>query len=124
MTALILAAIANPDASRGTKGAAHSLLGGYYANRMGNLELAAPHIKAAVDSEPDRIDFRLELARLYVAIDDPAAAGAELAVARKLDKWSLHAAEITKLNERLDLALSGKTSQDSARALDDRARPN
>ena len=105
MTALLLAALANPDASAGTRGAAHTLLAGYYAVKMHSLELIAPHISAAVDAEPDRVDFRLGLIRLYLVVDNLVAAGEELDVARKLDRWELHTAELDAERARLELAL-------------------
>ena len=109
MTALLLAALTNPDASPRTRGAAHTLLGGYYASKMGNIELGAPHIKAATEAEPERIDFRLELAKLYVVLDNPAAARAEVKVARKLDIWALHSAEIEAMSARLDSTSGAKS---------------
>ena len=90
MTSLLKAALANPDASRKTRGTAHSLLGGYYAVKLGNLELGTPHIKLAVEAEPDRIDYRLDLVRLYAASDNFSDARAELEAARKLDIWRLY----------------------------------
>ena len=105
MTALLLAALANPDASRKMRGMAHSLLGGYYAVKLGNLKLGMPHIKAAVEAEPDRVDYRLDLLRLYGAVDNLGAAKAELEAARKLDTWGLQKERFDAESALLDAAL-------------------
>ena len=89
ITALLLAVLANPSAGSKMKGTAHSLLGGYYAMKLENIELGLPHIKAAVDAEPERIDYRLDLMRLYEVQNNLVAARTELEAARKLDKWGL-----------------------------------
>ena len=108
MTALLLAALANPDAGPKTKGAAHSLLGGYYAVKLGKLELGIPHIKAAVETEPDRIDYRLDLLRLYGVEGNLVAARAELETVRKLDRWGLQKERLDAESALLDTALKAR----------------
>lgn len=108
--ALLFAALANPDSTRKTRGTAHSLLGGYYAIKMGNLEMGMPHIKAAVDAEPDRIEYRLDLIRLYGVSDNFVGASAELLEARKLDTWGLHA---KRLDEEAALLVSALKARDN-----------
>lgn len=104
MTALLLAALANPDASRKTRGTAHSLLGGYYAVKMENLELGIPHIKAAVEAEPDRIEYRLDLVRLYGVSNNFTLARTELEAARKLDTLGLQKKRLDAEGALLDAA--------------------
>ena len=108
MTKLLLAALANPDANRKTKGSAHSLLGGYYAVKVGDLELATPHIKAAAEAEPDRIEYRLDLLRLYEAIDNLVSAREELDAARKLDTLDLQKERLDAEGALLDTALRAR----------------
>lgn len=110
MTALLMAVIANPDASPKMKGTAHSLLGGYYAVKLDKLELAIPHIKAAVKSEPDRIEYRLDLVRLHGVTDNFIAARLELDAARKLDKWGLQKARLDAESALLDSASRARTN--------------
>lgn len=110
MTALLMAALANPDASRRTRGTAHSLLGGYYAVKLGNLELGIPHITAAVDAEPDRMEYRLDLLRLYEVADNLTAAKAELDAARKLDTWGLYRQRLNEESALLDSALKARAN--------------
>lgn len=108
--ALLSAVLANTEASRRMKGMAHSLLGGYYAVKLSNLELAMPHVKAAIEAEPDQIEYRLDLVRWYIASGDLAGASAELGVARKLDKWKLQTARLDAERALLDIALSARTN--------------
>jgi protein O-mannosyl-transferase len=105
---LLLAALANPDASRKTRGTANSLLGGYYAVKLDNLELGIPHIKAAVEAEPDRIEYRFDLVRLYGVTDNLAAAQAELATIRKLDTWGLQKERLIAETALLEAALNAR----------------
>ena len=108
MTALLQAALANPGASAKSKGTVHSLLGGYYAVKLDNLELGLPHIKAAVDADPDRIEYRLDLMRLYEVVDNLAAARAELEIARKLDTWGLQKVRLDQESAIIDSALKAR----------------
>ncbi len=105
---LLLAALANPDASIKSKGTAHSLLGGYYAVKLENLELGIPHIKAAVEAEPDRIEYRLDLIRLYEVVNDLVSARAELKTARKFDTWGLQKERLDAEDALLDSALNAR----------------
>lgn len=107
--ALLVAALANPDASRKTIATANSLLGGYYAVRLDNLEAAMPHIKAAVVAEPDRIEYRLDLVRIYGVSDNLIAARAELETARKLDKWGLFTERFDAEGALIDSALRSRS---------------
>ena len=109
MIALLLSALANPNASRKTMGTAHSLLGGYYALKLENIQQASGHIKAAVEAEPDRIEYRLDLVRLYGASGDIEAAKSELAAARKLDVWALHTQRFDAEAALLDSALKSRS---------------
>lgn len=110
MVALLLAVLANPDASPKTRATAHSLLGGYYAVKVGNLELAEPHIKAAVETEPDRIEYRLDLLRFYEVRANFVAAKGELEAARKLDTWRLHTERLAVESALLDAAIKSRAN--------------
>lgn len=104
MTALLFSALANPLASAKTKGTAHSLLGGYYALRIDSLDLAGPHIKAAVEAEPDRTDFRFDLLRWHAAVGDLSAATQDLEALRKLDVWGILTRRLNAESQLLDAA--------------------
>ena len=110
MTALLYAALANPDASPAMKGTAHSLLGGYYAIKLQNLEVGIPHIKAAVEADPTQIEYRLDLMRLHEASNNLVAASADLAAARKLDTWGFQKARLDAEKALLDSALKASTN--------------
>ena len=106
ITTLLLAVLANPNASAKMKGTAHSLLGGYYAIKLENIELGLPHIKAAVEAEPDRIEYRLDLMRLYEVQGNLVAARTELRAARKLDMWGLQKLRFDEEDALIDKALN------------------
>ena len=110
MIALLSAVLSNPDVSRKARGTAHSLLGGYYVVKLDDIELAMPHIKAAVEAEPDRIEYRLDLVRLYGVSDNLAAAKEELEAARKLDPWGLQAARLDAEGALLESALRSRSN--------------
>ena len=110
MAALLLAALANPRAAPSMKGTAHSLLGGYYAMKLQNLELGIPHLKAATESDPDHIEYRLDLMRLYEATNNLVAARAELEAARGLDKWGLQTARLDSEKALLDSAFKAQSN--------------
>lgn len=105
---LLLAVLANSSASTKMKGTAHSLLGGYYAIKLENIELGLPHIKAAVDAEPDRIEYRLDLMRLYEVQGNLVAAGEELKAARTFDKWGLQKLRLDEEDALLERALNAR----------------
>lgn len=109
ITALLSAVIANPNTVGAMKGSAHSLLGGYYAMKLGDLESGMAHIKAAVKAEPDRLEYRLDLARMYAAENDLVAARVELEAARKLDAWGLQKARLDAEVALLDSALAARS---------------
>lgn len=106
---LLVAALTNPGASFNMKATAHSLLGGYYAVKLGNLESGLAHIKAAAEAEPDRIEYRLDLMRMYEAVNNLVAARAELEAARNLDTWGLQKERLDAESALLDSALSART---------------
>lgn len=106
---LLVAALTNPGASFNMKATAHSLLGGYYAVKLGNLESGLAHIKAAAEAEPDRIEYRLDLMRMYEAVNDLGAARAQLEAARNLDRWGLQKERLDAESALLDSALSART---------------
>lgn len=110
ITRLLQAALANPGASPRMLGTAHSLLGGYYAVKLENLAFGIPHIKAAVDADPERIEYRLDLVRLYEVAGDFGSAKAELDAARKLDKWSLLKERLDAEDASLDKALKARAN--------------
>ena len=72
--------------------------------KLEKLEMAIPHIKAAVEADPDRIEYRLDLVRLYGVTDNFVAARSELAAARKLDKWGLQKERLNTESALLDVA--------------------
>lgn len=106
---LLVAALDNPDASLDMKATAHSLLGGYYAVKLGNLELGMTHIKAAAAAEPNRIEYRLDLMRIYEVVNELDAARAELDVARRLDIWGLQKERLDSESALLDSAFNART---------------
>jgi len=57
--------------------------------KLNNLELSLPRVKAAIDAEPARMEYRLDLVRLYGAMSDYVSANAALSEARKRDRWGL-----------------------------------
>jgi hypothetical protein len=107
ITALLLSALANPHAPRTMQGTAHSLLGGYYAVKVGNAELGLTHMKAAVEAEPSRIEYRLDLMRMYETVRNFAAARVQLDIARGLDEWRLQRERFDVESALLDAAVSG-----------------
>ena len=110
MIALLYAVLANPDAAPAMKGTAHSLLGGYYAIKLQNLELGIPHIKAAVEADPTQIEYRLDLMRLHEASNNLVAASADLVEARKLDAWGFQKARLDAEKALLDSALKASAN--------------
>ena len=108
ITALLSAALANPDAAPTMKATAHSLLGGYYAVKLQNIEMGITHIKAAAEAEPSRMEYRLDLMRMYEAVNDLSAARTELEAARKLDRWGLQKARLDEESALLDSALKAR----------------
>ena len=108
ITLLLLAVLANSNASNKMKGTAHSLLGGYYAIKLENIELGLPHIKAAVDAEPDRIEYRLDLMRLYEVQGNLVAARTELKAARMFDKWGLQKLRLDEEDALIVRALNAR----------------
>lgn len=113
IVALLGAALANPDATNGMKGAAHALLAEYYLRKLKSLELGAPHIVGAVEAEPDRVDFRLELIRLFLVVGDFTSARSELEVARKLDRWGTYGAKLETERLRLESAQRSRADADT-----------
>jgi protein O-mannosyl-transferase len=89
MVAMLSSALANPDAGQKTIATAHSLLGGYYAIKLGDIEKAGLHMMAAAEVEPNRIEYRLDLLRYYATIGSWELAKRELNIARTIDKWGL-----------------------------------
>ena len=108
ITALLSAALANPDATPTMKAMAHSLLGGYYAVKLQNIEMGITHIKAAAEAEPSRMEYRLDLMRMYEAVNNLVAARTELEAARKLDRWGLQKASLDEVSALLDSALKAR----------------
>ena len=109
ITALLLSALANPHAPRSMQGTAHSLLGGYYAIKLENIELGMTHMKAAVEAEPDRIEYRLDLMRMYETVNNLKAARVELDIARRLDVWGVQRQRLDAESALLDSALGVNT---------------
>ena len=105
ITKMLFAVLANPHASRKMKGSAHSMLGGFYVMKLDNYELGLVHMKAAVEVEPDRIEYRWELMRLYEAVGQLEAAAAELESVARLDAWGLRKQKLDEERALLAAAL-------------------
>ncbi|MEP7155336.1 MAG: tetratricopeptide repeat protein [Betaproteobacteria bacterium] len=108
MTSMLKAPLANAGFSPKARGAAHWLLGGYYAARLGDFQAAKPQFEAAVEAEPNRIEYRLELVRFYGVLQDLDAAEAQLKVARKLDTLGI---QRNRLDEEAALLESARRAQ-------------
>ena len=105
ITTMLFAVLANPHASRKMKASAHSILGGFYVMKLDNYELGLVHMKAAVEVEPDRIEYRWELMRLYEAVGQLEAAAAELESVARLDAWGLRKQKLDEERALLAAAL-------------------
>jgi hypothetical protein len=64
-------------------------------------------MKAAVEAEPSRIEYRLDLMRMYETVRNFAAARVELEMARGLDEWGLQRERFDAEGALLDAAVSG-----------------
>jgi len=98
---ILESSITNPNARPKSLGSANSMLGNYYALKMGDLGLARKHLLAAVLAEPQRLEYRMDYVGILMASNQLDEAEKQLAESRKIDRFGIHRSRIDAEAERL-----------------------
>ncbi len=98
---LVYAALGNQHLLPSMRAMIMNNYGTYRFNILGDHQGAISLTLAAVATDPTNPYFELNLAKIALAVDDPARAQRYLDAASRLDKANYYGSEITKLRQRL-----------------------
>ncbi len=77
------------------------MLGNYYALKMADLQKAQEYMRAAIEIEPLRHEYRMDFVGMLMAANKLDDAERQLAEARKIDRYGIHRKQIESEAERI-----------------------
>jgi len=101
IVSILEAALKNPNGRPKTLGSANSMLGNYYALKMADLQKAQEYMRAAIEIEPLRHEYRMDYVGMLMAANKLDDAERQLAEARKIDRYGIHRKQIDSEAERI-----------------------
>ncbi len=101
IVSILEAALKNPNGRPKTLGSANSMLGNYYALKMADLQKAQEYMRAAIEIEPLRHEYRMDFVGMLMAANKLDDAERQLAEARKIDRYGIHRKQIESEAERI-----------------------
>lgn len=97
----LLNVLKNPKNQGNRLSASYYGLAVFMANSLKNNEKAIEYLKSAVKQEPDALEYRLLLIKIYMALGRNQEANAEIITLKKLDVFNIHEPELIMLNSQL-----------------------